>query len=88
MIVDLTIATLFFFVEFDTYHALAGDRTSFTYMYISMRMAAWRSPIRRDMTHLDRDAEGIYLEQGFKHFLIKIFFDCSTVAFNLYALAM
>ena len=59
MVVDLIIAIVFFFVEFDTYYALAVAITSFAYMYITMRMAAWRSPIRRDMTNLDRDAEGV-----------------------------
>lgn len=59
MLADLSIAIGFFFFEFDTYYALTVAVTSFAYMYITMRMAAWRSPIRREMTNLDREAEGV-----------------------------
>ena len=59
MVADLIVAITYLFVEFDTYYALVVAIVSFAYMYVTIRMAQWRSPIRREMTNLDRESEAV-----------------------------
>ena len=59
MVADLGVAIVFFFIEFDTYYALVVAVTAFAYMYITIRIASWRSPIRREMTNLERESEAV-----------------------------
>lgn len=59
MVADLAVAIAYLFVDFDIYYALVVAIVSFAYMYVTIRMAQWRSPIRRDMTNLDRESEAV-----------------------------
>lgn len=59
MVADLAVAITYLFIDFDTYYALVVAIVSFAYMYVTIRMAQWRSPIRREMTNLDRESEAV-----------------------------
>ena len=59
MIVDLAIAIIYFFIEFDIYYALIVTLVSFSYMYITIRLAQWRTEIRREVTNLGRNEEAV-----------------------------
>lgn len=59
MVADLAVAIAYLFIDFDTYYALVVAIVSFAYMYVTIRMAQWRSPIRREMTNLDRESEAV-----------------------------
>ncbi|KAL9097361.1 MAG: hypothetical protein Q9163_006356 [Psora crenata] len=59
MIVDLAIAIVYFVVAFDIYFALIVTLVAFSYMYITVRLAQWRTEIRRDVTNLGRNEEAV-----------------------------
>ena len=59
MIADLSIAIGYFLIEFDAYYALVVTLIAFFYMYLTIRMAQWRTKIRRDMTNLERVQEAV-----------------------------
>ena len=59
MLVDLVVAVGYFIYEFDIYYALIVALDSFAYVYITIRMAAWRSDLKREKTNLSRNEESV-----------------------------
>jgi hypothetical protein len=59
MIVDLAVAIGYFLTVFDAYYALVVTVITFWYVYLTIRMAAWRADIRRDMVNADREEDAV-----------------------------
>jgi hypothetical protein len=59
MIVDLAVAIAYFLTVFDAYYALVITVITFWYVYLTIRMAAWRADIRRDMVNADREEDAV-----------------------------
>ena len=59
MLVDLVVAIGYFFYEFDIYYALIVALLSFSYMYLTIRLASWRADLKREVTNLNRNEEAV-----------------------------
>jgi len=59
MLVDLAVAIGYFLVAFDAYYALIVTLVSFSYMYLTVRLAQWRAVMRRDMVNLSRTEDAV-----------------------------
>jgi len=59
MIFDLGVAIVYFAVAFDAYYALVVAIITFSYLYLTIRMARWRSEQRRQMTNLSREEDAV-----------------------------
>jgi ABC-type transport system involved in Fe-S cluster assembly fused permease/ATPase subunit len=59
MVVDLGIAIVYFGIAYDAYYALVVAIITFSYLYLTIRMAQWRSEQRRQMTNLSREEDAV-----------------------------
>lgn len=59
MIIDLAVAIGYLLISFDVYYALVVTLVAFIYIYITIRIASWRTGIRRQMTNLERNMEAV-----------------------------
>jgi ABC-type transport system involved in Fe-S cluster assembly fused permease/ATPase subunit len=59
MIFDLVAAIVYFGIAFDAYYALVVAIITFSYLYLTIRMAQWRSEQRRQMTNLSREEDAV-----------------------------
>jgi ATP-binding cassette, subfamily B, vacuolar membrane transporter HMT1/ACLQ len=59
MMADLVLALGYFLYKFDAYYALVVGVMTLLYLYVSIRMAAWRSDARREMTNLSRNEDAV-----------------------------
>ncbi|KAN0110431.1 putative heavy metal tolerance protein [Hyaloscypha variabilis] len=59
MIFDLGVAIVYFAIAFDAYYALVVAIITFSYLYLTIRMARWRSEQRRQMTNLSREEDAV-----------------------------
>ena len=54
VIVDLFVAVVYFFVEFDAYFAIIVAVMTVTYLFATVKITEWRTEIRRDMVNKSR----------------------------------
>ncbi|KAG8533737.1 uncharacterized protein KY384_001478 [Bacidia gigantensis] len=73
MIVDLAIALVYFIHEFDIYYALIVALVSVLYMYLTIRMAQWRSDVKREVTNLGREEEAVKTDSMTAYETVKYF---------------
>jgi ATP-binding cassette, subfamily B, vacuolar membrane transporter HMT1/ACLQ len=59
MIIDLTVAIGYFLVAYDAYYALVITIMTFTYGYVTIRLAKWRADARRKMVNADRHQDAV-----------------------------
>lgn len=59
MIIDLIVAIAYFLIAFDAYYALVVAVVTFWYIYLTIRMAQWRTEIRRQMVNADREEDAV-----------------------------
>jgi ABC-type transport system involved in Fe-S cluster assembly fused permease/ATPase subunit len=59
MVFDLLVAVIYFGVSYDAYYSLTVAIITFSYLYLTIRMARWRSEQRRQMTNLSREEEAV-----------------------------
>lgn len=59
MIFDLVVAIIFLTAKFDIYLGLVVAIVTFLYIYVTIRLAAWRVTLRRNYTTADREMEAI-----------------------------
>lgn len=59
MFVDLGAAVVYFVIEFDVYYALIVALICVFYMYLTIRLAQWRSDLKREVTNLSRNEEAV-----------------------------
>jgi len=83
MLVDLVVAIIFFLVEFDAYYALVLAAVTFWYVYITIRMAAWRADIRRQATNASREEDAVKNDSMMSYETVK-YFNAEAYEFNRY----
>lgn len=59
MMLDLIIAVAWFGIAWDAYYAIIVGAITFSYIYITIRMAQWRTKHRREMTNLSRESDAM-----------------------------
>ncbi|KYG43884.1 hypothetical protein M433DRAFT_5938 [Acidomyces richmondensis BFW] len=83
MLVDLVVAIIYFLVEFDAYYALVLAAVTFWYVYITIRMAAWRADIRRQATNASREEHAVKNDSMMSYETVK-YFNAEAYEFNRY----
>ena len=59
MLIDLGVAIGYFLIEFDVYYALTVALLALTYVFVTIKMAYWRTDIRREMVNSERASEAV-----------------------------
>lgn len=83
MLVDLAVAFVYFLVYFDAYYALVIAIVTFWYIYITIRMAAWRADIRRQATNASRQEDAVKNDSMVSYETVK-YFNAEPYEFNRY----
>lgn len=83
MLVDLGVAIGFFLIYFDAYYALVIGVITFWYIYITIRMAAWRADIRRQATNASREEDAVKNDSMMSYETVK-YFNAEAYEFNRY----
>ncbi|KAK6440062.1 ATP-binding cassette-type vacuolar membrane transporter Hmt1, partial [Oleoguttula sp. CCFEE 5521] len=83
MLVDLGLAIIYFLVVFDAYYALVIAVVTFWYIYITIRMAAWRADIRRQATNASREEDAVKNDSMTSYETVK-YFNAEEYEFNRY----
>ncbi|KAK6425382.1 ATP-binding cassette-type vacuolar membrane transporter Hmt1, partial [Oleoguttula sp. CCFEE 5521] len=83
MLVDLALAIVYFLIVFDAYYALVIAVVTFWYIYITIRMAAWRADIRRQATNASREEDAVKNDSMTSYETVK-YFNAEEYEFNRY----
>ncbi|KAK5165914.1 ATP-binding cassette-type vacuolar membrane transporter Hmt1 [Saxophila tyrrhenica] len=83
MLVDLAVAVVYFLAAFDAYYALVIGIITFWYIYITIRMAAWRADIRRQATNASREEDAVKNDSMMSYETVK-YFNAEAYEFNRY----
>lgn len=83
MVFDLGVAIVYFGIAFDAYYALVVSIITFSYLYLTIRMARWRSEQRRQMTNLSREEEAVKNDSLTSYETVK-YFNAEEYEFNRY----
>jgi ATP-binding cassette, subfamily B, vacuolar membrane transporter HMT1/ACLQ len=59
MLVDLGVAIVYFIIFFDAYYAMIVAIVTFSYLYITVRLAQWRVDVRRQMVNANREEDAV-----------------------------
>lgn len=59
MLVDLGVAIAYFLIAFDAYYALVVAIVTLCYLYLTIRLAQWRTEIRREMVNAGREEDAV-----------------------------
>lgn len=73
VIVDLFVAIVYFFVEFDAYFALIVGIMTVTYLYATVKITEWRTGIRRDMVNKSREEYSVKADSITNYETVKYF---------------
>ncbi|PBP27904.1 heavy metal tolerance protein precursor [Diplocarpon rosae] len=87
MIFDLGVAIVYFGFAFDAYYALVVAMITFAYLYLTIRMARWRSTQRREMTNLSREEDAVKNDSLTSYETVK-YFNAEEYEFNRYRKAV
>ena len=87
MVVDLGVAIVYFGIAFDAYYALVVSIITFSYLYLTIRMARWRSEQRRQMTNLSREEDAVKNDSLTSYETVK-YFNAEDYEFNRYRKAV
>ncbi|KAG9239021.1 putative heavy metal tolerance protein [Amylocarpus encephaloides] len=83
MVVDLGVAVVYFGIAFDAYYALIVSIITFSYLYLTIRLARWRSESRRAMTNLNREEEAMKSDSLGSYETVK-YFNAENYEFTRY----
>ncbi|KAI9830291.1 MAG: hypothetical protein M1826_004902 [Phylliscum demangeonii] len=83
MIVDLVLVIAYFLLFFDAYYALVIAIVTCCYMYITVRMAAWRADIRRAMINASREEDAVKNDSMVAYETVK-YFNAEAYEFQRY----
>jgi len=83
MLVDLGVAIVYFGYSLDAYYALVVSIITFAYLYLTIRMARWRSEQRRQMTNLSREEDAVKNDSLTSYETVK-YFNAENYEFNRY----
>lgn len=87
MLVDLGVAIVYFGIYFDAYYALVVAIITFCYLYLTVRMARWRSDQRRQMTNLSREEDAVKNDSLTSYETVK-YFNAEDYEFSRYRKAV
>jgi ABC-type transport system involved in Fe-S cluster assembly fused permease/ATPase subunit len=87
MIFDLGVAIVYFGLYFDAYYALVVAIITFSYLYLTIRMARWRSEQRRQMTNLSREEDAVKNDSLTSYETVK-YFNAEDYEFERYRKAV
>ncbi|KAG0648707.1 Aspirochlorine biosynthesis Q [Hyphodiscus hymeniophilus] len=87
MLFDLGVAIIYFGIFFDAYYALVVSIITFSYLYLTIRMARWRSEQRRQMTNLSREEDAVKNDSLTSYETVK-YFNAEDYEFNRYRTAV
>ncbi|KAJ4520079.1 ATP-binding cassette-type vacuolar membrane transporter Hmt1 [Exophiala dermatitidis] len=59
MVFDLIVAIVYLTIKFDAYLGLVVAIVTFLYIYVTIRLAAWRVTLRRNFVNADREMEAV-----------------------------
>ncbi|ORY87912.1 P-loop containing nucleoside triphosphate hydrolase protein, partial [Protomyces lactucae-debilis] len=83
VIVDLFVAIVYFFVQFDAYFALIVAMMTATYLYATVKITEWRTGIRRDMVNKSREEYAVKADSITNYETVK-YFNAEAWEFNRY----
>jgi ABC-type transport system involved in Fe-S cluster assembly fused permease/ATPase subunit len=87
MVFDLGVAIVYFGISFDAYYAVIVAIITFAYLYLTIRMAQWRSDQRREMTNLSREEDAVKNDSLTSYETVK-YFNAEEYEFNRYRKAV
>lgn len=87
MVFDLGVAIIYFGIRFDAYYALVVAIITFSYLYLTIRMARWRSEQRRQMTNLSREEDAVKNDSLTSYETVK-YFNAEDYEFERYRKAV
>ncbi|RKF62064.1 ABC transporter aclQ [Erysiphe neolycopersici] len=87
MVFDLCVGIFYFGIAFDAYYAIIVSILTFTYMYVTIRAASWRSNQRRKMTNLSREEDAVKTDSLMSYETVK-YFNAEVFEFNRYRQAV
>lgn len=87
MVFDLGVAVVYFGIAFDAYYALIVAIITFSYLYLTIRMARWRSEQRRQMTNLSREEDAVKNDSLTSYETVK-YFNAEDYEFRRYRKAV
>ncbi|KKZ61041.1 hypothetical protein EMCG_00619 [[Emmonsia] crescens] len=73
MLIDLCAAVGYFWIVFDVYYAMVVAIVTFTYLYVTIRMAQWRAAIRRQMVNASRQEDAVKNDSMVSYETVKYF---------------
>ena len=83
MLVDLVVAMIFFLINYDAYYALVIAIVTVWYIYVTIRIAAWRADIRRQATNASREEDAVKNDSMMSYETVK-YFNAEAYEFNRY----
>lgn len=83
MLLDLGIAVVYFLTNYDAYYALILIIVTGAYLYVTVRMARWRSDIRRTMVNKSREEDAVKNDSMIAYETVK-YFNAEAYEFNRY----
>jgi ATP-binding cassette, subfamily B, vacuolar membrane transporter HMT1/ACLQ len=83
MIFDLVVAVAYLTIKFDAYLGLVVAITTFLYLYVTIRLAAWRVALRRNYVNADREMEAVKNDSLHSWDTVK-YFNAESYEFNRY----
>ncbi|EPS44832.1 hypothetical protein H072_1159 [Dactylellina haptotyla CBS 200.50] len=83
MLLDLGVAVVYFSTNYDAYYALIIIIVTGAYLYVTVRMARWRSDIRRTMVNKSREEDAVKNDSMIAYETVK-YFNAETYEFNRY----
>ncbi|KAM3083677.1 ATP-binding cassette-type vacuolar membrane transporter Hmt1 [Clarireedia jacksonii] len=87
MIFDLGVAIGYFAIFYDAYYALVVGIITFAYLYLTIRMARWRSEQRRQMQNLSREEDAVKNDSLTSYETVK-YFNAEAYEFDRYRRAV
>ncbi|KAG4305824.1 hypothetical protein PORY_000734 [Pneumocystis oryctolagi] len=81
VIVDIFIAVIYFFINFDPYFTLIIIVMSISYIYITIKITEWRTEYRRDMVNKHREEYSIKCDSITNYETVK-YFNSESFEFN------
>ncbi|PQE15591.1 Heavy metal tolerance protein [Rutstroemia sp. NJR-2017a BBW] len=87
MIFDLGVAIGYFAFFYDAYYALVVGIITFAYLYLTIRMARWRSEQRRQMQNLSREEDAVKNDSLTSYETVK-YFNAEAYEFDRYRQAV
>lgn len=87
MVFDLIVAVVYLTLKFDAYLGLVVAIVTFLYIYVTIRLAAWRVTLRRNYVNADREMEAVKNDSLHSWDTVK-YFNAEEYEFNRYRTAI